>query len=266
MTFNRGFWLRSFREGSFPNWPCPRCYKGILRPLDNGFQYGETGDTQEDLIDSNGTMKLSDYAFHYSVLLRCDNCYEHLASGGSGFTHEYVLQDDNDNVILDDSGNPEMDFVNWFCPEFFYPPIHIFRIPSQCPESVKKEIIASFKLFFMEPPASANSVRKAVEEILTQQNIKRYTITKKRKRVKIRLHERIVEFEKTNPTVAKMLFAVKWIGNEGSHSGELKKNDLLDAYEILEIILDELYVGYRKQVNKKVATINQTKKPLSPST
>lgn len=265
MTFNRSFWLSSFSEIDFPDWPCPKCYKGILKPTENGFHYGESGDTSEEVINSRGSMRLSDYAFHYSVLLRCDNCHEHVASGGRGFVDEFVLLDDDDNLVFDASGNPETDFVKRFSPEFFCPPIHIFKISSKCPKSISKEIVSSFNLFFTDPSASANSVRKTVEAILTHQGVKRFH-NNNGKRKKIILHNRIQIYEKTNPTVAQMLFAVKWIGNEGSHSGEIKKNDLLDAYEILEIILGELYVGYMKQVNKKITMINQTKKPLSPST
>jgi len=44
------------------------------------------------------------------------------------------------------------------------------------------------------------------------------------------------------------------------------KNDVLDAYEILEILLDILYVGYHKAVERKVIQINKRKKPLHPST
>lgn len=46
----------------------------------------------------------------------------------------------------------------------------------------------------------------------------------------------------------------------------MTKNDVLDAYEILESVLDDLYVGYQKLVDKKVEKIIKRKKPLHPST
>ncbi|MCG2783782.1 MAG: hypothetical protein L6461_01610 [Anaerolineae bacterium] len=170
MTIDRKFWLRSFSNNSFPDWPCPRCYKGILKPIENGFQYGETGDTQREFINSGGSLKNSDRTFHYSVLLHCGQCGEYVASGGQGFVYEY-MERENDEIVLDVAGNPETDFTELFSPEFFYPPIPIFHIPPQCPKAVEKEIIASFKLFFSDPPASANYVRKVVDAILTEKDV-----------------------------------------------------------------------------------------------
>ncbi|MCG2787057.1 MAG: DUF4145 domain-containing protein [Anaerolineae bacterium] len=80
------------------------------------------------------------------------------------------------------------------------------------------------------------------------------------------MHDRIVDFEKSKPEIAQKLFAIKWLGNDGSHSANMTKNDVLDAYEILEIILDDLFVGYRKLIDQKITLINERKKPLHPST
>jgi len=68
------------------------------------------------------------------------------------------------------------------------------------------------------------------------------------------------------PEIAIKLLALKWLGNKGSHTENMSKNDVLDAYEILDSVLDELYVGYQKLVDKKVEKIVKSKKPLHPST
>jgi len=266
MPVNRKFWLEPFFKNNFPNLNCPRCGIGILRPVDNSFQYWESADSREfgrkhlienrQSFDENTMLGMDASVYRYSVLLKCNNsnCLEHLASCGSG----HVI-DEYDSTLGDTV------FYDSFAPEYFYPPIHIFPIPKECPEQVAEEIISSFKLFFSDPSASANYVRKATDSILTEKGIKRYSISKG-KRKRINLHDRIVLFQSREPESAKKLFAIKWLGNEGSHADTITKNDVLDAYEILESILDDLYVGYRKLVDKKVALINKHKRSLHPST
>ncbi len=265
MTINRDFWLLPFPKGKVPNWTCPRCGRGILRPIDNGFLFAETGDIHSEIARHGEYFDYCAYTFHYSVLLKCNNpdCEEPVASGGYGYVDEDVIVIDG-RLKMDEMGSPDTKLTEVFLPVFFYPPIDIFKIPSKCPEAVTQEIRSSFKLFFSDPPAAANYVRKAAEEILTTKNINRFSA--KNKRAKISLHDRIVEFQKSDPESAQRLLAIKWLGNEGSHSNAVTKNDVLDAYEILEILLDILYVGYHKAVERKVIQINKRKKPLHPST
>ncbi|MFZ5921358.1 MAG: DUF4145 domain-containing protein [Chloroflexota bacterium] len=198
-------------------------------------------------------------SYRYSVLLMCNdpNCLETVASCGSGF----VVQG-----FRLGHGEPDEEF-DVFVPEYFFPALLLFSLPRKCPKTVSEQIRASFKLFFADPPASANYVRKAVEEILTDRGIKRFMINKKKnRREKISLHDRIVEFQNRNPENADKLLALKWLGNEGSHTNKISKNDILDAYEILEIVIDDLYAGNRALIDKKIARINKSKGPLHPST
>lgn len=48
----------------------------------------------------------------------------------------------------------------------------------------------------------------------------------------------------------KLLLAVKIIGNEGSHIGEIMLEDILDAYEILEVLIEHTYVNNQKEFYK----------------
>jgi hypothetical protein len=228
MSINREFWLEPFQKGKFPNWRCPRCESGILIPVDNGFLFAETGNVHSERARFGEYFDYDVYTFHYSLLLRCNNldCCEHVASGGYGYVQEDLIVI-NGKLKMDDSGDPETKLIEVFLPHFFYPALQIFQIPSQCPDAVKQKIQASFNLFFCDPPAAANYVRKAVEEILTKKNVKRFTFSKNRKRIRISLHDRIIEFEKTHPEIAQKLLAVKWLGNEGSHSDTVKKMTFL---------------------------------------
>lgn len=263
MKSNRDFWLRSFQEGNLSNWPCPNCHSGILKPVNKSFHYWESSASHEAgksyfiasqvKFDDTAILGMEFAKYRYSILLKCSTCNECVSSCGSGEAIEDYYPDSHDTVLL-----------NYFTPEYFYPALNIFYIHSKCPRAVKEQIVSSFKLFFADPPAAANYVRKAVDAILTNKKIKRYITNKNKRRVSLSLHDRIVAFEKINFDVAQKLFAIKWLGNEGSHAEKITKNDVLDAYEILELIIDDLYVGYKKSIERKILKINKTKKPLHP--
>lgn len=76
------------------------------------------------------------------------------------------------------------------------------------------------------------------------------------------LHSRIALYEQQNKAIATRLFAIKWLGNAGSHPGEITKDDVLDAYEILESILDQLYVQHEKRIDRMVSKVNKKKGPI----
>jgi hypothetical protein len=158
------------------------------------------------------------------------------------------------------------DFLHVFLPTFFIPSIEIFPIPTECPDEVTKEIKESFNLFWTDPPASANHIRKCIEEILTDKGVKRFGTNKKRKQYPIMLHDRIIIFGAhtiRKKEVAEKLKAIKLLGNTGSHSDILlTTDDLLDAYEILETVLDDLYVGHAQEIKRKVIALNKTKRPI----
>ena len=263
MLVDRELWLHPFPENLFPNWQCPKCAIGILRPLGKTFSFEESGDITAEKIRHGGYFDYDVYTFRYSVLLKCNNpnCQERVSSCGHGY-----VRDNEFDFSENEDGSPLISYTEVFVPEYFYPALNLFTVSEKCPETVAEKIKRSFKLFFADPSAAANYVRKAVEEILTNRGVPRFTINNKGKRVRISLHNRIVAFEATKPDIAKRLFALKWLGNEGSHVDTITKNDVLDAYEILEWAIDDLYVGYKKLIEKKVSKINKSKKPLHPST
>jgi hypothetical protein len=267
VAINRRFWLEPFFKESFPNWNCPRCDIGVLRPVDGSFQYWESAESREagrnylmenrQSFDANTMLGGDASEYRYSVLLKCNNqtCMEYVASCGSGqVVEEY------------DRNTDEFNYPNGFLPQYFYPSMRIFPIPKECPKKVRDEIESSFKLFFSDPPASVNYIRKAVDEILTHKGVRRFVNNHTGQKIRIALHDRIIGFRSSNSDTANSLLAMKWLGNEGSHTDKITKNDVLDAYEILESVLDDLYVGYRKSLDKKVLKINKSRKPLHPST
>ncbi len=113
-------------------------------------------------------------------------------------------------------------------PRFFYPPIDVVTIPACIPEIIRTEIRRSYALFFADRTSAASPLRRALECFMDETG----TI-KERNGKQLTLHQRLVEFKKSNAYLAELLGAVKWLGNDGSHYGqELTYDDLLKGYKV----------------------------------
>jgi Domain of unknown function (DUF4145) len=252
VSINRTVWKVSFMTDNAIKWPCPKCGTGFLK-LDN-----ETFKIRQQAIPPGFDPKEWDprmITYTYSGIFTCTNesCKEPFSSCGRGEIIEDYYEDDDNNA--------NAGYEDWFTPEYFFPSLAIFSIPRKCPETIATEIRLSFHLFFCDPAAAANHIRKSIENILTEKGIKRFHRNNGRRTV-ISLHQRIQLYAAKDKDVAERLFAIKWLGNAGSHAGELTKDDVLDAYEILETVLDDLYIGHGKLIKKKVSLLNKTKRPI----
>lgn len=248
MNINRTLWKLTFNKDRSPQYPCPRCGIGVLKLQDDLFKVAQLADSPKlDSEEFEPTLIM----YIYTAMFECTNesCKEHVSSCGKGDVEEWYDEYD-------------LHYEDRFTPEYFFPPLSIFSIPPTCPETIATEIKASFRLFFSDPSASANHIRKSVENILTDKGIKRFNGNNGKRKI-ITLHDRIRSYAAKDNDVAERLFAIKWLGNAGSHVGELMKDDVLDAYEILETVIDDLYVGHGKSIKKKVALLNKRKGPLA---
>ena len=63
-----------------------------------------------------------------------------------------------------------------------------------------------------------------------------------------------------NPNgIGNQLMAIKWIGNDGSHYKKITKEDILDAFKILEYCLNKIYVKEEEEIKKLAKKINTIK-------
>lgn len=81
------------------------------------------------------------------------------------------------------------------------------------------------------------------------------------------LHERIEKFGTTEADAATQLMAIKWLGNTGSHISlnELKRDDLLDAFEHFEFALELTYVKLADTLKERAIKIIKKKGPVQKS-
>lgn len=253
MSVDRELWEKTFTESDYPAWICPTCFKGVIRPVKNGFLSNETFDSLEarDQLAWEPDWVLLKCA----ALLNCSNpdCRESITMIGTG-TIEMIMS-------YDSKGRTQYEAVEIFKPIYFDPPLFPFQLPSKCSNDIKEMIIDSFRLFLSDPDSAGNKIRVAVERILTNHKIQKSKRNKRNQRVMRSLHERIELYEKKNSEIAQMLMAIKWLGNAGSHDGKrLTIKKILDAYEIVEHVLEELYSPRKHRVKRLVRTINRSKK------
>lgn len=252
-----------FTQDNAPDWLCPTCEKGLLQIKPESFLKGDSTDPRAPSSDG---WEPGETLSVYACLLKCSNskCNELVANTG---TEIY------DVVHEEDATGYRPVYTTYLCPKYFEPPLRIIKIPSECPRRVSEPLVESFRLLFSSPSSAANHIRISLENLLTKLRVPRYkqektpstpsireqiealpeeNIQLKTKLLKIfkadkrrrplDLHQRIEQLPNKHEHLKKQLFAIKWLGNEGSHNhDELSIDDVLDAYELMENVLQEIY-------------------------
>jgi hypothetical protein len=243
----------SFTKDKIPAWLCPTCRSGILNAKNNCFVYSETADSKKSRKHKEWEFEWVEYI--YSMLLECSNknCRDVVSSSGFGSVEG--------EWETDMEGYPGPTYYDQFTPKYFYPPLVLFQYPDEVEDDVKDELTQSFEIFFCNPSSSANHIRSALEKLLNHLKVKRFDTIKGRKKFII-LHRRIEIISSKYPNLREHFLALKWLGNAGSHSHKkITTDDVLDAYEIFEFILNELFKS--KSIKKLVKKINKKKGPIN---
>lgn len=256
MNLDRILWKNSFDTSNIPKWTCPTCEKGTL-----------TGNV-DDFIINEGSLSLSYHKMEewepewisgrFTGQLICENvlCREKVAIIG-------LMEVQCEQVEI---RAEYYDYISTeaLTPELFIPGLKVFKLLEGIPENIAQQTKDAFYLYWVDSSACANKIRSVVELILNFFKIKKMFITKKGKTMKLTLHARIDFASEKFPDVSKMLMAVKWIGNSGSHSNRiLSKDDTLDGFEILEQVFQKLFTSDYKRILKLSKAIIKKKGPIT---
>jgi hypothetical protein len=211
-----------------PSWPCPSCATGTLRLVPKSLVRNETPHSKRGHRHEDWDPDWIEYVFVAWGKCSLENCEAEVAiSGVGGIEPSY-----------DEEGGTT--WVDYFAPRFCWPMPSIIEVPKKCPDDVKDELKSSFLLFFTDLNAAANHVRIALERLMDHLGVPCRQKDKTKKFVDLSLHRRIEIFTKKQTVVGAPLMALKWLGNAGSHGRTLSRDDLLDAYDVLEHTLVEL--------------------------
>lgn len=199
-----------------PSWPCPNCKTGEFSPVKDSLIQHQTERSKAWLdLDSSDPEA---FELLFSAWAKCSYKSFGQMATISGYTVESPLY-----------GEDGLMWETVYRPLSIFPSPHIIEIPANCPQNVQEPVTASFSLFWADPGAAANKLRIALERLLDHVGIPEGS-----------LHSRLVTYQQTNKHPGGLLMAIKWLGNTGSHEGSVSKGDLLDAYELIEVCLDEI--------------------------
>lgn len=249
---DRQLYKQYFEKTRIPDWQCPTCEKSILQLSEDSFTHKETFESKQEHHHDAWDIEWVRYTF--SCHLVCSNCKEFIVCTGTGkVDHYFGYNDRNEEEETD---------IHSFFPEYFNPPLKLIKIPKDTPLEIENSLIESFKVYFCSPNSAANHIRNSIEGILTDIKVTRYSISQGSKKP-INLHQRISKVPPKYEKLKAFFLATKWLGNAGSHNGKsLSHDDVLDSYEFIEKILDEIY-GKKNHLESKAKKINKAKGPVS---
>lgn len=248
MPIDRNIWILPFVKERFPPWPCPHCNGGILLLNQETFREEET---IESIQDRNQEAWEPEWIHGlFTAHLRCSNtnCREIAVVCGS-----------YKNLGWFDPDTGEDDFAKVLEPDFICPTPDLFIIPKTCPEDIKLEFRKAFSLYWSDLDAAGNRVRTVVELLLNYLKVRKRERTKKGKYRHLSLHDRILEFHPKNPDIGEKLLAIKWLGNIGSHGNGLSKDDLIDDFEMIQFVFEELFERTRDRLSTMAKNIIRKK-------
>ncbi len=260
----RKLWqIKRSTKKNFIQYPCPSCEVGILKWHQ---EIPQRDNKRKETIPHRQTKHV------FSGLLKCSSCNRLISFGG--IYHKGVRFISGSRVK----------FINEYEPRYFFPNLSLFSLTGLIPISIREEINLSFSLFFSDLSSCANRIRTTIELILDEINASEYhmpevkskcplrqsscsshTTSTHRKRKYFRnLHQRIEYYsQKKDEKLGNLMLANKIIGNEGSHKGIVRVEDILDSYEILEEILNRLYIKSDLRIDNIAEEITILKKPRS---
>ena len=194
--------------------------------------------------------------YSFAAVFACNNskCKEVVTCCGDGRV--------DGNQYEDQNGDVDIEYHEVFFPKYFSYPLDVFPIPASCPKEIQDEVRKSFQIFMADPSSAANHIRTAIEHLMTFLKVKRFDKNKGKTLVNISLHRRIIIYGTKKKAVADKLLAIKWLGNAGSHPGGITKDDMLDAYDILEHVLSPIFDPTHRDIDAIVDGINRNEGPL----
>lgn len=241
-TYLQNKYREEMYSDQVPAWKCPHCGTGMLTVKEEDFRKEETEQSKQERNHKDWEPEWVCYRF--SVFLTCTYCKEKTVAIGEGRIE----------VNYDNNGNIE-DCVDKFMPKYFIPPLPLFEIPDGCPEIVKNHLNESFALAWADFSAAGNKFRVALERLMD-------TIHPDPSG-KLTLHSRIKDlptnqYQYQYQYIKDELFAIKWLGNEGSHQGQLQEHDVAFAYTVFDRVLNKLYKK-EKSIKELVDLVNSTR-------
>lgn len=239
----RSLWKQTLNKHWCPTWPCPVCRKESVTLVQKSLIYKETVESKRAHSHDAWDPDWIEYTFTAWAECKHQSCKQQFAIAGVGGVSPEQTEDG-------------YEWEDYFAPMICRPMPDMFDFPTKCPDDVKEELRAAFAVFWPHQAACAGRIRVALECLMNHLGVPKRKKDRNGKYFDLTLHARIDAFAETEPNVGPHLMALKWLGNAGSHNGEVRKDDLLDAFEIMEHALVEV-------IDKRSAKVTALAKKLT---
>lgn len=176
----------------------------------------------------------------FVMLLECANtaCGEVVSVAGEVWQDQEVTPEN------------ELEWVPTYRPYYMRPAPPIVEVPKKTPVEVVKEVKLSFELYWVDYSVCASRLRTSLERMMDHFGVAKTRIqkdtknpSKPGKRRVLDLSARIDKFAKKVGTIehSETLHALRTIGNLGAHSSKVSQAAILDAYQLYERALEDLF-------------------------
>lgn len=150
-------------------------------------------------------------------------------------------------------------YSSYYTITHLHPPMLMMPIPKSAPDEVRDGVLRASRVLFADPGLASTALRATVERFLTAEGISATGSAGQFRNA----HERIKEWrdaDASRPQVADLLFAVKWLGNAGTHEdSDLTTIEVLDGARVLDEAFHRLFTG--PDIDAHAQTINAAKGP-----
>ncbi|MEN0084971.1 MAG: DUF4145 domain-containing protein [Leifsonia sp.] len=238
-------------EQPWPRPACPSCdsgYIGFSSPIE---QESHTSATLHD----HPAFEPEWISGTFVVRGQCENpdCQQTVQAIGD-YRVDYAQKSRSD-----DFGYQGVEYSSYYSVAHLHPPLLMMPIPKSAPDEVREGVLRASRVLFTDPGLAATALRATVERFLTAEGI-----SANRSDGQFRsAHERIKEWGDANPNrppVADLFFAVKWLGNAGTHEdSDLTTMEVLDGARVLDEAFHRLFTG--PDIDAHARRINAAKGP-----
>lgn len=232
---------------------CSFCKKGEIIFNPNNIKVFETVESAENFLKRPKGWDIYWIDKYYTGTMNCDNkqCLETYIVSGVVEVKSLPKKQESGKIIE----NYKLKYI--------YPVFHLFEVPEDIPYEIEEALKQVFILYWIDESACANAIRTCIELVMDDKRISKSFKDAKGIRRKKTLHQRIEDFKLQYNEIAQYLMAAKWIGNAGSHSGDLYYEQIEDGLNLLETSLKRLYDSSHLELVKKAKLINKRRKPIN---
>jgi hypothetical protein len=244
---------RSFVGNPTQKFVCPRCGQGHLIPDQSTFFEIQPTFSKREFDHEAWEPEWITRRFSFRSICNNDDCGEvAFVSGRGGVERGYGYEG-------------ETEIFDFYRIESIFPAPDLISIPEEAPYEVEKLLKKCFALYWVDTSAAANALRASLEALMDEMKVPTSQKTKTGKIVEIYLHNRIQHWSETHKEYAELCFALKEVGNLGSHGETVRGEHFFAALEIYSHVLQQLFennAAKMKELAEKIRSEIKGKKNM----